>query len=85
MLSRMKTTIDIGDALLDEARRVAANEGTTLKRLVEEGLRLALDRRVDRAAFTLRSAGFRGDGLQPGVDLQQWEQVRALIYQGRGE
>lgn len=84
-MSNMKTTIDVSDALLDEARRVAAQEGTTLRRLVEEGLRLALDRRADRAAFTLRTAGFRGEGLQPGVDLHQWEQVRALIYQGRGE
>ena len=77
-MSNMKTTIDIADTLLDEARRVAADEGTTLKRLVEEGLRLTLDRRTDRTAFALRGAGFRGEGLQPGVDLHQWEQVRAL-------
>jgi hypothetical protein len=84
-VSNMKTTIDVSDALLDDARRVAAEEGMTLKRLVEEGLRLALDRRAVRTAFTLRMAGFRGEGLQPGVDLHQWEHVRALIYQGRGE
>jgi Arc/MetJ family transcription regulator len=81
----MKTTIDISDALLDEARRIAADEGTTLRRLVEEGLRLALERRTDRSAFALRAAGYRGEGLQPGIDPHQWEQLRALIYQGRGE
>ena len=35
----MKTTIELSDALLEAARKVAALEGTTLRALVEEGLR----------------------------------------------
>jgi hypothetical protein len=35
----MKTTLDIPDPLLREARTVAARERTTLRALVEQGLR----------------------------------------------
>ena len=44
MVTRMKTTIDIADTLLAEAKALAAEEGTTVRSLVEEGLRLAIAR-----------------------------------------
>lgn len=84
MVTHMKTTIVIADPLLSEAREVAAAQGTTLRALVEEGLRLALATRVSSAPFRLRDAAYRGDGLQPGIDLADWEQVLALIYEDRG-
>jgi hypothetical protein len=84
MVSNMKTTIDIADSLLLEAKSVAAREGTTVKSLVEEGLRLAIARREAAASFRLRPAGFKGDGVRPDVSLESWEDVRSLIYGGRG-
>ena len=39
MGTHMKTTIELADGLLADARRVAAEEGTTLRALLEEGLR----------------------------------------------
>jgi hypothetical protein len=84
MVSNMKTTIDIADSLLAEARNVAAREGTTVRSLVEEGLRLAIARRGEGPPFRLRTASFRGDGVRPDVSLENWEQVRGLIYGGRG-
>jgi hypothetical protein len=84
MVSNMKTTIDIADSLLAEARAVAAREGTTVRSLVEEGLRLAMARRGEGRPFHLRPASFRGDGIRPDVSLEQWEQIRGLIYGGRG-
>lgn len=63
----------------------AESEGTTLRALVEAGLRRVLaDRQVDAPAFRLRDASFRGEGLQPGVATGSWEAVRDAIYEGRG-
>ena len=81
----MKTTVDIPDPLLEEARRAADREGTTLRALVEAGLRRVLaERRGKAAPFRLRDASFRGDGLQPGVATGSWEAIRDAIYEGRG-
>ena len=38
----MKTTLDINDLLLAEAKALAAQQRTSLTRLIEEGLRLRL-------------------------------------------
>jgi hypothetical protein len=44
----MKTTLDINDSLLANAKALAARQQTTLTRLIEEGLQLRL--RSSRAA-----------------------------------
>ena len=81
----MKTTVDIPDPLLAEARRAADRESTTLKALVEAGLRRVLaDRREKSTPFQLRDARFRGEGLQPGVVSGDWQSIREAIYEGRG-
>ena len=80
----MKTTIEIGDSLLDEAKKLAAKEGTTLRAFVEQGLRRIVAERKKRGAFRLRKATFRGKGLQPGMKDATWEHIRESIYQGRG-
>ena len=85
MGTNMKTTIDIADNLLDQARAVAADEGITVRSLVEEGLRLTLDRHQEKSGFSLRRASFKGEGLQPGVSLEDWDVVRGFVYSGRGE
>lgn len=80
----MKTTIEIPDALLEEAKRTAALEETSLRELVEEGLRRMLNERGQRKDFRLRRASFKGRGLRPEVSEGSWEQLRELSYQGRG-
>jgi len=85
MVTHIKTTIDIVDGLLAEAKRVADREGTTLRALVEDGLRRVLaDRTNQRPRFKLRDASFRGRGLQPGVREGDWDQIRDLAYESRG-
>jgi len=80
----MKTTIEISDALLREAKHVAADEGTTLRALVEDGLRSCLQAHRQRAHFHLRDKSFGNGGMLPEVQEGSWERVRDLIYEGRG-
>jgi hypothetical protein len=79
----MKTTVEIPDALLREVKRVALQEKTTVRALIERGLRSVVrGRSKDR--FVLRDAGFRGDGLVAGRSLSDWETIRDLGYSERG-
>jgi putative antitoxin of VapBC-like toxin-antitoxin system len=81
----MKTTIELSDAALQEAKRVAVRDGTTLRALIEEGLRRVLaDRRGRRAGFRLRRVTFGGAGLAPEYADQSWPAVRDTIYRERG-
>lgn len=84
MGAHMKTTIEIADKLLEQAKRVAARERTTVRALVETGLRREISERRLRKAFRLRDASVKGRGLQPGVRGLSWERLRDLIYEGRG-
>ena len=84
MVTHMKTTIEVSDPLLEEARAVAAREGTTLRALIEEGLRRVLGEKRGRKRFRLPDASFGGKGLQPDVVEGSWEQIRDLAYKGRG-
>ena len=80
----MKTTIQIADSLLLEARRVAQRENTTLKALVEQGLRRTLAERKTQSGFRLRKATFKGKGLQRPLAGASWEEIREASYEGRG-
>ncbi len=84
MVTHMKTTIDIADALYDEVRRVAHEEKSTVKALVEEGLRHTLALHKQRTPFTLRDATFKGSGLQPEFSGASWDQIRNAAYEGHG-
>jgi Family of unknown function (DUF6364) len=64
----MKTTLDLNDALLTEAKTLAAQQHTSLTRLIEEGLQLRL--RAQRAPTRpMRLPVYRGKGgLASGLD-----------------
>jgi hypothetical protein len=80
----MKTTIEISDTLLREARTLAEREGVTLRALVERGLHRVLAETKSRKPFKLRRASFKGKGLQAGVRDASWDKIRALAYEDRG-
>ena len=80
----MKTTLEISDPLLREARKLAAREHTTLRSLVERGLRQVVTEKKRARAFQLRKASFKGRGLRPDLGDAGWERLRDLAYQGRG-
>lgn len=80
----MKTTLDISDPLLRRARKLAAQEGTTLRSLVEQGLRQVIEQKNRKTPFRLRKASFRGDGLRPELSDAGWDRLREIAYEGRG-
>ena len=84
MGAHMKTTVEISDALLSAAKNLAREEQTTVRALIEEGLRLTLDRRETPRPFRLRRASFKGKGLHPDVGSGSWERIRDRLYEGRG-
>jgi len=82
MVTHMKTTVELSDALLKEAKATARREGTTVRALLEEGLRHALAERKRKPKASGRIATFRGRGLQAGVGTT--ERMLELAYEGRG-
>jgi len=80
----MKTTVEISDSLLREARRLAAREGITLRTLVERGLLRVISETKHGTPFKLRRASFKGKGLDPDLQDASWERLRDLAYQDRG-
>ena len=81
----MKTTIDITDSLLQEAKKISAHKHTTLRSLIEEGLRSVIAKhKTSEHTFKLRKASFKGKGLQSEFQDNGWGKIRAAIYKGYG-
>jgi len=84
-IAHMKTTVEIDDDLFRQARGMATHQGTTLRALIEEGLRwVVAQRRRGAEGFTLRDSAVPGHGTQRGIDEGDWDQLRDLIYRSRG-
>ncbi|MCP5289611.1 MAG: DUF2191 domain-containing protein [Burkholderiaceae bacterium] len=66
----MKTTLDLNDQLLADAKALAAQQRTSLTRLIEEGLQLRLRAKTDSGKRgRVRLPVFKGrGGLVEGVD-----------------
>ena len=70
MLLCMRTTVRLDDRLLAEAKKHAAETGRTLTAVLEDALRETLARRSPRVKRKpVRLKTVKGDGLRPGVDL----------------
>jgi hypothetical protein len=65
----MRTTINIDDELLAQAKQVAARTGRSLTAVVEDALRESLHRRAHSHRRDVELPTFGRGGLQPGVDL----------------
>ena len=77
----MRTTINLDDALLAEAKQVAARTGRSLTAVVEDALRESLRRRQDTARRPLELPVFGEGGVQPGVDLDDGVALLDLMEQ----
>jgi hypothetical protein len=80
----MKTTVDIADPLLMQAKRLASKRGTTLKALMEQGLRQVI---ADKAQATPYEFVPVTDNMPvaPGSYAEMtWDQMLDVMYEGRG-
>lgn len=80
----MKTTIELPDSLLEEAKRAARAQGTTLRALIEAGLRGVLSDQHKRRRFKLVDASVGGRGLHSELRGGDWAAIRDEVYRGRG-
>jgi hypothetical protein len=79
MVVRVKTTIDIAELTLKEAKRIAAEEGTTLRAVIEEGLRRVIDDREQRdTGFRLRDVRYGRGGVVADIDINDWMTFKHL-------
>ena len=81
----MRTTIQLDDQLLAQAKQWAVQSGRTLKAVIEDALRESLARRdapEPRSRVRLRT--FKGRGAQPGVDLDDTSSLLDLMERDDG-
>ena len=81
MVVHMKTTVEIADPLLEHAKLEARRRGTTVRALIEEGLRIVLEP-TRPANFTLRPAAVSGVAPSRWDELQPDERL-AVMYGDR--
>jgi hypothetical protein len=74
----MRTTMDLSDELLREAKRRAADERVPLREVVEAALRRYLSGKAPRSRYKLRWSVERGR-LQPGVNLDDRDALFDLM------
>ena len=79
----MKTTVEIPDALLAAARKLAAKNGTTVRALIEEGLRRVVETRRAGGPFKLRDRSSASGGLRPEFRGRSMRAVSAVEREGR--
>jgi hypothetical protein len=78
----VKTTVEISDALLRDAKKYAVRQGITLRAVIERGLRMAIEGEPkSRGRFRLRTITTKGEGLVIDGD---WSKIRSMIYEGHG-
>ena len=77
----MRTTIEINDALAARAKILMAKRGTTMRALVEEGIRRVVEADATEAeTFALRDASAGAGGLREGVDDLGWDTMSRFLY-----
>jgi hypothetical protein len=75
----MRTTIRLPDELYVKVRESARGEGITVTAFIERSLQRALGAKAERPAPAYRVDVFHGDGLLPGVDLDDNDALEEVM------
>lgn len=83
----MKTTVELPDTLFAEVKQMAAERGLTMRSILEESLRRAVEeyRNAPRAGRLLRDVRVGAGGLRPEIAASGWDAIREEIYPVRRE
>jgi hypothetical protein len=76
----MRTTVDINEALARRVRALMNRRGTTLRALIEEGLRRVVDEGRPEEPFRLRDATVGEGGPTEGGAGPSWETMSRFLY-----
>lgn len=76
----MKTTIDIHDELLSQARQHARATGRSLRAVIEEGIRLVLSAPKPQGTYTLPDMSVGGPDAADPLAGVSWQELREMIY-----
>ena len=76
----MRTTINVDEQLLMQAKAQAAASGMTLTQLIEDALRESLMRRegVEHRGW-IRLITMKGTGTRPGIDLDNSQSLLEIM------
>ena len=81
----MRTTVRLDDQLLKAAKRFAHDTGKSLTAVIEDVLRLLLSPRAAKAARKrIKLTMVSGQGVRPGVDLDDSAALLAFMEEPRG-
>lgn len=80
----MKTTVEISDELLEKAKKLAAKRRTTLRAIIEQGIRNTIKEQQRSVKYVLPDMSVDGNGLQPEFESKAWSDIRDAAYDGRG-
>jgi hypothetical protein len=82
MGTHMKTTVEIADPLFAEAKAEARRRGTTVRALIEDGLRRVIAE-PSPATYVLPDCSYGVGGPTDEWLRASWEEKLAAIYEGR--
>ena len=83
----MRTTVNIDERLLAEAKLIAARQHRTIGSVLEDALRALLDKEsapATRGDFVLHTFTPERTGVLPGVDLEDKELMADLLESDTG-
>jgi hypothetical protein len=74
----MKTTIELSDAIFSHAKAISKQNKTTLRAMIEEGLRRMIHEHqtIKKPAFKLKNLSVRGK-KSPLMEAPEWLQLEA--------
>ncbi|MEX2236913.1 MAG: type II toxin-antitoxin system VapB family antitoxin [Dehalococcoidia bacterium] len=78
----MRTTVRLNEALLTEAKKIAAESHRSLTSVIEDALRQMIAGHRGRRKPRLPLPVFHGTGVMPGVDLDNNAAVQDLMDEG---